>query len=660
MSDIIHLLPDTVANQIAAGEVVQRPASVIKELLENAIDAHATEIQIVLRDAGRELIQVIDNGCGMSPTDARMAFERHATSKISAASDLFALHTMGFRGEALASIAAVAEVELRTRRAGDEYGVCLTLAGCHVDHQEAVSCPVGSNFQVRNLFFNVPARRKFLKSNQTELSNIISELQHVALANPAVGFTLLHNDTMQLQLAPGSLRQRITSLFAKTIGQQLLPVQVDNELLTVSGFVGQPESARKKGALQYFFVNTRYMKHPYFHKAVMECYGDILSEGEQPNYFLYLTVDPATIDVNIHPTKTEIKFENENARWHILMAAVREALGKFNAVPSIDFDMVDAPDIPAMSGGSAFTPSDTPSAPQPQFSSAYNPFKRERADVRQWDALYDDFATSHDHPGRYVDLPSHHAVPSDGTIPSALNSALPSALNRPSADALPSAMNGAGADPLTASDGMAESSVLLPSRDAEIPLDGGEAEAHYTQLLGRYILTTARGGLLLIDQHRAHCNVLFAHLQEQLQQKHGTSQTELFPEAVDFAIADLPILESILPELTYLGFELDSLGGTSYAVNAKPAELGSMDVRTLLQSMIDLARQHEGAVREELDKQLALKLAQAQAIAYGKSLTEAEMKHLVEQLFQLPMPNYTPDGKTVLSLLSPEELAARF
>jgi len=642
MSDIIHLLPDSVANQIAAGEVVQRPASVIKELLENSIDAHATEIQIILREAGRELIQIIDNGVGMSPTDARMAFERHATSKISQASDLFELQTMGFRGEALASIVAVAEVELRTRRAEDECGICLVLAGSKLQRQEPVSCPVGANFQVRNLFFNVPARRKFLKANQTELSNIITEFQHVALAHPSVGFTLMHNDTVQVRLAAGSsVRQRISALFAKTIGQQLLPVNLDTELFAVSGFVGQPESARKKGAQQYFFVNNRFMKHPYFHKAVMECYGDILAEGEQPNYFLYLTVDPATIDVNIHPTKTEIKFENESARWRILVAAVREALGKFNAVPSIDFDMADAPEIPAMGEKEIASGHGTaPQAPRPQFSPAYDPFKRDK-NTRQWESLYSEFSVSREHPQQYA--PSQLA-----TIPSALSDRDTGSRHLPSklfsdVGNLP--------EPSTSSS---------PLQNQEASLIEAECSRRFFQLGNRYILTTVKSGLMLIDQHRAHINVLFDNYYEQIQRKQGVSQSELFPELIEFSPADLPILDSILTELNYLGFELDNLGGGSFAVNGRPASMSNADVKAVLLSMIDVARGHEGGVREELDRQLALKLAQAEAIPYGKSLSDEEMEQLTDSLFALSMPNYTPDGKPVLFLLSYEELTKRF
>ena len=343
MADIIHLLPDSVANQIAAGEVIQRPSSVIKELLENSVDAGARRIDVVVVDAGRTSIQVIDDGKGMSETDARLAFERHATSKISQASDLFSLTTMGFRGEALPSIAAVSQVTLRTHAADAELGTCLTIEGGRVVSQEVDNCPVGCNFLVQNLFYNVPARRKFLKSNQTELSNIIQEFERVALVNPNLHFTFTHNDHLMTTLLPESHKQRIATLFGKKLGEQLLSVDVDTTLCTLHGFVGKPESARKKGVRQFFFINGRYMRHPYFHKAVQEAFEGLIQPTEQVPYILYMQVDPSSIDVNIHPTKTEIKFENEQAIWQILMAAVKEALGRFNAVPIIDFDVDGRP-----------------------------------------------------------------------------------------------------------------------------------------------------------------------------------------------------------------------------------------------------------------------------------------------------------------------------
>ena len=382
MTDVIHLLPDSVANQIAAGEVIQRPASVIKELVENAVDAGATTIHVLVVDAGRTSIQVIDDGKGMSETDARLSFERHATSKILKADDLFALHTMGFRGEALASIAAVAQVELLTRREEDEIGTHLMIAGSKVTSQEPASCPVGSNFKVENLFFNVPARRKFLKSNATELSNILAAFERIVLVYPDIHFTLHHNGAELLNLKQGSLRQRIIDVFGKQYSQDLLPVEVHTALCSITGFVGKPEGARKKGGHDYFFVNGRYMRHPYFHKAVQSAYDRLVAEGMQVPYFLYFEVEPAEIDVNIHPTKTEIKFQNEQAIWQILLAAVRDALGKFCEVPAIDFDMQGSPDIPV------FDPTRQVAPPQPKYNADYNPFKKPSV-PEGWTELYE-------------------------------------------------------------------------------------------------------------------------------------------------------------------------------------------------------------------------------------------------------------------------------
>ena len=617
--DIVRLLPDTVANQIAAGEVVQRPSSVIKELLENSIDAHATEVQIVLREAGRELVQVIDNGIGMSPVDARMAFERHATSKISSAADLFELRTMGFRGEALASIAAVAEVELRTRRPEDETGICIRINGGNFQGQEIISCPVGANFQIRNLFYNVPARRKFLKSNQTELSNIISEVQRVALANPQVGFTLIHNDVLQLQLTPGGKKQRITQLFSKTIGKSLLPVGIDNELLSIEGFVCQPDTARKKGALQYFFVNDRFMKHPYFHKAIMESYQDLIPEGTQPNYFIYLNVNPGSIDVNIHPTKTEIKFENEPARWHILMATVREALGKYNEIPAIDFDTADMPDIPVASVDTmpTYLKSSAPAEPKPSFDTSYNPF---RSMSSRNNSPFDTFEF----------MKSTYA---EEVLPSKMSSVI---------DTTP-VHTQQEEEMFTAADNAARPSV------------------RYTQIAGRYIASSDRSGLQLIDQHRAHICILFSRYMSQLEKHQGMSQQELFPEIIEIAPADVPVLESISDELSALGFELDNLGGGSFAVNGRPATMaGSNNLVLLINQMIDVARDQVHKVGDQLNRQLALKMAQIQSINYGKNLTEEEMNQLVENLQELPDYHHTPDGKNVVATVSVKDLDKLF
>ena len=647
--DIIHLLPDAVANQIAAGEVVQRPASVIKELLENSVDAGATQIQVFLKEAGKELIQVIDNGKGMSPTDARMAFERHATSKITQAADLFSLHTMGFRGEALASIVAVAEVDMKTRRAEDEAGVLLRMAGSRLLSQESVVCAQGTNLEVRNLFYNVPARRNFLKSNQTELSNVITELQHVAMANPQVEFTLTHNDQQLLQLTAGNYKQRILQIFGKNLGQQLIPIQVDNDLLQVEGFVCQPEGARKKGALQYFFVNDRYMRHPYFHKAVMECYQELISEGAQPNYFIYLRVDPSTIDVNVHPTKTEIKFQNESARWHILMATVREALGKYNAVPTIDFDQTDAPEI------GPFEPATLPpSEPKVNYNSDYNPFKKTTV-MSNWDTLYDDFANEKKTPAATQAAPatvvsSHFddfgTEGPDNSLTPENSSTVASRMSTVFDDTPDYTEEVRPVDPMAAM---------------------GTLEVHkstfrkYLQVGGRYIAASTKKGLLLIDQHQAHVAVLFERYYQQIQHQQGVSQQELFPEIVEVTPADVPLLEEILPQLRYLGFELDNLGGGSFAVNGKPASLDkSIDLQDLIRQMLEVAREETRNVSRELDRKMALRISRAQAIAAGKILSEEEMSQLVDALYALPEHTYTPDGRLIAYQLTLEDIGTRF
>ena len=390
MTDVIQLLPDSVANQIAAGEVIQRPASVIKELVENAVDAGAKTINVLVVDAGRTSIQVIDDGCGMSETDARLAFERHATSKIRKADDLFDLHTMGFRGEALPSIAAVSQIELRTRRQGDEVGTCLRLSGSRVESQEMCSCGVGSSFTVSNLFFNVPARRKFLKTNATELNNILTAFERIVLVYPNICFTLHSNGQELMNLRAGSLRQRITDVYGRRYGQDLLPVSVDTALCKISGFVAKPETARKKGAHEYFFVNGRFMKHAYFHKAVQQAYERLVLSGARVPYFIYFDVSPADIDVNIHPTKTEIKFENEQAIWQILSAAVKDAIGQFCEIPQIEFDTEGRPDIPV------YNPVATPvEMPHVERNPQYNPFKEKAP--RNWERLYEDLPTQPTH-----------------------------------------------------------------------------------------------------------------------------------------------------------------------------------------------------------------------------------------------------------------------
>ena len=614
MSDIIHLLPDSVANQIAAGEVIQRPASVVKELVENAIDADAKEVHVLVTDAGKTSIQVIDDGKGMSETDARLSFERHATSKIREAADLFALHTMGFRGEALASIAAVAEVELKTRREEDELGTRLRIAGSKVESQEPATCPRGSNFLVKNLFFNVPARRKFLKSNSTELSNIVTEFERIALVHPSVSFSLQHNDAELLNLPAMPLRQRVMAVFGKKMNQQLLTLEVETTLVKISGFVAKPETARKKGTHQYFFVNGRYMRHPYFHKAVMEAYERLIPAGEQVSYFIYFDVDPKNIDVNIHPTKTEIKFENEQAIWQILAAAVKETLGRFSAVPSIDFDTEDMPDLPAFGGSSV------PEPPKVSYDSGFDPFKsvasvsygggHTRSASGDWEQLYAGVARA-------------------------------SKMNEPEADLLPD-----------------EEELVTASLVPEEPVV--ERGAQHFQLKGRFILTSVKSGLMLIDQHRAHVRVLFDRYMEQIRTRKGVSQGVLFPEVVELTPAETVVLDALADDLAAVGFDLSPLGGGSYAINRVPAGIEGLSPVDLIKNMVHTAQEKGADVREEVQSILALTLARSAAIVYGQVLSEEEMANLVDSLFASPTPGYTPDGRTVLVTVKEEEIEKRF
>ena len=625
MSDIIRLLPDSVANQIAAGEVIQRPASVIKELVENAIDAGAQHIDVLVTDAGKSSIQVIDDGKGMSETDARLSFERHATSKIREAADLFALRTMGFRGEALASIAAVAQVELRTCVEGEELGTKLVIAGSKVESQEAISCPKGSNFCVKNLFFNVPARRKFLKSNQTELSNILTEFERIALVNPNVSFTLYHNDAELFNLPAIQLRQRIMGVFGKKINQDLLSLDVDTTMVRISGFVARPESARKKGARQYFFVNGRYMRHPYFHKAIMDAYEHLIPVGEQVSYFIYFDVDPGNIDVNIHPTKTEIKFENEQAIWQILAAAVKETLGKFNAVPSIDFDTEGMPDIPAFESSpyAGIQPPKTTYNPDdnPFNTSAVPPSSYSSKPSRDWEQLYE--GLEHHSSAQHI----QKSYPDDGDYFTAVSMEQP-----------------------------VTPTLYDHSEEAAM----GEKSSQHYQFKGRFILTSVKSGLMIIDQQRAHIRILYDQYLEQITRRQGASQGMLFPDIVQFPVSEVPVLQEIMEDLSYLGFELTDLGGGSYAINGIPSGIEGLNPVELIQSMVHTAMEKGGKVKEEVQSNLALTLAKAAAIVPGQVLTNEEMNGLVDGLFAVATPNYTPDGKTVLSVLQEDELEKLF
>lgn len=629
MSDIIRLLPDSVANQIAAGEVIQRPASVIKELVENAIDAGAGHIDVSVTDAGKTCIQVIDNGKGMSETDARLAFERHATSKIREASDLFALRTMGFRGEALASIAAVAEVELRTRQHGEELGTSILISGSKVEKQEPVACPEGSNFIVRNLFFNVPARRKFLKSNQTELSNIISEFERIALVNPEVSFTFHHNGTEILNLPAIQLRQRIMGVFGKKLNQDLLSLDIDTTMVNIHGFIGKPETARKKGARQFFFVNGRYMRHPYFHKAVADAYEHLIPVGEQVSYFIYFDVDPANIDVNIHPTKTEIKFENEQAIWQILSAAVKETLGRFNAVPSIDFDTEGMPDIPAIDMAGSIGSELPPTSYDP----SYNPFNQSSS---------------------IVPPSSYSSASKKKTEWEPFYQGLERQTRTVEEDVSPFSEENVFSGKFH--DDAEEATIYDEHPDAVIT----EKAAQHYQYKGTYILTSVKSGLMIIDQHRAHVRILYDKYMDQIQKHVGLSQRMLFPDMIHFSPSEVPVLEEIMDDLASLGFELSPLGGGTYSINGVPADIEGLNPEQLITNIVHSAIEKGCKVKEEVQSMIALSMARASAIVAGQVLSNDEMNALVDGLFSAPAPNYTPDGKTVLALMNDDDIEKLF
>ena len=597
--DIIHLLPDSVANQIAAGEVIQRPASCLKELVENSLDAGATRIQVIVRDAGRTLLQVIDDGCGMSEMDARLAFERHATSKIHEAQDLFSLRTMGFRGEALASICAVAQVEMTTRRAEDETGTLIEIHGSDVVRQEVCSCPVGTNIKVSNLFFNVPVRRKFLKTDQTELRNLLTEFYHIVLVYPKVSFTFVHNDEILLELPAGTEKQRIEAVFGNpkrnVYTSAFVDINTETELVTIRGFVVKPESATKKSE-QYFFVNGRYMRHPYFTKAVLTAYSGMLPNDYQPSFFIYFDIAPEAIDVNIHPTKTEIKFADEQTIFQILMASVREALGKFTLAPTIDFDTNGSIDIPVAQQMPA-------GRPQVTHDPTYNPFHTrntiypDRA-PKNWESLYDGLSTSRDF----------------------------------------------------------ETSTSRPTE----PIISVADTAPIWQYGGKYILMPTEGGLLFVHQHRAHVAVLYAQFVEQLNHAQGAMQQLLFPEVMVMTQDEMVLVQTLLPDLRAIGFDIEQLSPDSYSIQGVPAQLADKSAVPVVQQIVAQVRERGADTQREWREQIALSLAESAAIPSGKSLNETEMRDIVTRLLALQDYRHLPDGKTIVSLMTDDELSRKF
>jgi DNA mismatch repair protein MutL len=605
MSDIIRLLPDHVANQIAAGEVVQRPASVVKELLENSVDAGAGQIVLTVKDAGRTLVQVMDDGQGMGPMDARTCFERHATSKIRQADDLQTVRTKGFRGEALASIAAVAQVELRTRQAEAELGTRVLIEGSRVVTQEAVACPVGSTFSVRNLFFNVPARRQFLKSDPVELRHLTEEFQRVALAHPGIRFRLMHNEQELFHLEPGNERQRIVHLFGRKYDERLVPVEEATEWLRVEGFITKPEFAKRSRGEQYFFVNQRFIRSPYLEHAVRRAYEELVAREHHPGWFLFLELDPAWIDINIHPTKTEIKFRDDRAVYAIVHAAVRRALGRHNLTPSLDFEPEPALLATATgSGNLQGEPSVGPGLWRPQELP-------KRPSPAGWQQLFDLGETpvkQHD-----AGLPGRVVTPAE-------------------AEAAPAAM----------------------------PSLAGPAHRPVFQLPGRYFLAQVKSGFVVVDQLRARERILYERSMQALGQGAGSSQALLFPVTLELNAADHALLLAVLPELRALGFDLEPLSGRSVAVNGTPAESGVDDPAELLAQLLEQVHHERGSLKAERHATLARGMARSARNRPLKAMGTEEMHDLIDRLFACGMPWFTPGGKPVLITYGQQELDQRF
>ena len=607
--DIIHLLPDSVANQIAAGEVIQRPASVVKELVENSIDAGATLIKVIIKGAGRTSILVIDDGKGMSATDARLAFERHATSKIQQSADLFALTTMGFRGEALASIAAVAQVELRTRRNSDELGTFIEIEGSKFIRQEVEQCAVGTQFLIKNLFFNVPARRKFLKSDETEMRNILQEMSRIVLAHPDIAFQLYSGDDFVYDLPISSFKQRIVALCGRkirNISQQLVAVEVNTTLVKLTGYVGVPQSAGRNPH-QFFFVNGRYMNHPYFRRAVLQAYDRMIAPDDAPQFFLNLEVDPSTIDVNIHPTKTEIKFENEREIWSIISIAVKEALGKFNVAPSIDFDTADSIDIPVAGGsGNAI-----PEMPKVTFNPNYNPFSsgggssynsQTKSVSRNWKELFE---------GKHEDLE----------------------IKREECNSQPSTFN----------------SQLSTQEDTLL-------------YKNRYLCVSMKSGLMMIDIQRAIARICYDSLFEQIEKSCGVSQKLLFPEVLELSLDDKCVFTEIELELKTVGFEFAEFGKSMYRIEGVPAMLSEgVDVLRILEAILSEVKMSGCSVSGQLHQMIANIISQNEAgVRVKRNMTVEERNALIGRLFASSNPNNTPDGKKIINILSDDDIDAMF
>lgn len=630
MADIINLLPDSVANQIAAGEVIQRPASAVKELLENAIDAQATDIKLILKDAGRTLIQIIDNGIGMSETDARMCFERHATSKIKKADDLFKITTMGFRGEAMASIAGVAQVELKTKRSEDQLGTQIEIEGSEIKSQSSCACSKGTSISVKNLFFNVPARRNFLKSDSVELRHIIEEFQRVAIAHPELGLSLHHNNSELFHLQKGTLRQRLVGIFGDSYNQRLVPVHEDTTIVNVTGFIGKPEFARKTRGEQFFFVNNRFIKSSYLHHAIQNAYDQLLPKDAFPSYFINMEIDPKTIDVNIHPTKTEIKFEDERSVYTIIRSAVKQSLGKYNIAPSLDFEQETSIAIPQNKSREEILAN----PPKIKIDKNYNPFTVEEKK-----------AEKKNNPPPAVQAPDKYKDPA----PFKRNQ---EPVKRREEKFMEYAIQEQG-----------QLNIETKKEEAaqqEFKIEGEKSNktAAY-QLHNKYILAHIKTGMIVIDQQAAHERILFENYLEMVEKHKGVSQQQLFPQTLEFSANDTVILKELQEELHGLGFDINEFGKNTFIVHGIPADISGQNILELLEKLIEDYKSSQGGKTElrSAKKEIVAKaMAKNLAIRSGVPLTKEEMSHMVDELFACKMPYASPTGKPTLITISLDEL----
>lgn len=613
MSDLIRLLPDAVANQIAAGEVIQRPASAVKELLENAVDAGATQIRLFVKDAGKTLIQLMDNGSGMSETDARMSFERHATSKIREANDLFSIRTLGFRGEALASIAAIAQVELKTRKVDEEVGTCIIIEGSKVKSQEAVACPQGTVFSIKNLFYNVPARRYFLKSDNVEFRHIIEEFQRVSLVHPDIEFTLTNNDKPVFHLTKGNLRQRIVQIFGNPINEKLLPVEAKTELVSVTGYIGKPETARKTRGEQYFFANGRFIRHPYLHHAVEQAFEELIPESAIPSYFLYIEVDPSTIDINIHPTKTEVNFQNGQLLYASIRTSVKHSLGMFSLSPTLDFDSEPTFDFVAPKGYE-------PKEPTITVNPDYNPFRKAQNYLKSnagmspnrsgWESMYQGLDNK---PEPKEDLDINAGF---GSIPSQQNE---------------------------------ENQVLIPNDDKH-------SASKLFQVQNRFIVANVKSGVLIVDQQKAYERILFERISTQADGQAVARQRVLFPETMQLSASDAQIMAEILADLDSLGFEISPMGTGTFVINTVPVRMPSGEIIGFIEGLLEDIKKDKSDVTQDQRIKLARLIAGNIAVKSEKTLQLEEMQQLIDELFACQVPDVAPDGSKVLKIIPVNEI----